>query len=221
MISVIILAKNEGEGIRSIIRSVKPYATEIIVVDGHSSDNTANIAKRERVRYILDGGRGRGDGVRAGLAAAKHNIIVLFDADGSHEAADIPKLIAPIVSGKADLAIASRRTGGSFDRQMNFDALLRSSGSDILTMMVNKKFSTHFTDILYSFRAIKKSVVPTLNLSANGFTIEQEMIVSALKNHKKVMEIPSREFARTWGTSKLHTATGMLLFIDLCRQLYL
>jgi glycosyltransferase involved in cell wall biosynthesis len=220
MISVIILTKNEGAGLQSVIRSVKPYAKDIIVVDGHSTDRTAAIAKREHTRYILDGGKGRGDGVRVGLALTTHPVVVLFDADGSHEPNDIPHLVAPIVSGRADFVIASRRTGGSFDRAMDFDALIRSGGSDILTMMLNRKFNTHFTDILYSFRAIKKSVVPRLALSSNGFTIEQEMLVSALQHHLKVIEIPSREKARAWGTSKLNTPDGIGLLFDLCKRLY-
>jgi len=219
-VSVVILAKNEGVGLRSIIRSVKPYAGEIIVVDGHSTDHTATVAKHEHVRYLLDHGKGRGDGVRVGLSEAKHPIVVLVDADGSHEIKDVPKLILPILEGKADMVIASRRTGGSFDREMNVDALLRSAGSDILTMMINGKFNTYFTDILYSFRTIRRSIVPRLGLTSNGFSIEQEMVVSALKYNKKIVEIPSREKTRAWGQTKLKTATGVSLFLDLCKRLY-
>lgn len=219
-VSVVICAKDEGAGLTRIIRSVRPYANEIIVVDGHSTDHTATIAKSEHVRYFLDHGKGRGDGVRVGLAAAKHKIVVLFDADGSHEAADIPTLIAPIIKGKADMVITSRRTGGSFDRKMNVDALIRSAGSDILTMMVNHAFHTNFTDILYSFRSIRTSSVPMLHLSANGFAIEQEMVVSALKRGLRITEIPGREKARGWGQSKLKTANGICLFLDLCKRLY-
>jgi glycosyltransferase involved in cell wall biosynthesis len=220
-ITIIIPAKNESKGLRSIIRSVKPYAAEVIVVDGHSTDHTAAIAKSEHVRYFLDYGKGRGDGVRVGLSAAKHPIVVLFDADGSHEATDILKLIAPILSGKADLVIASRRTGGSFDRRMDPDSLVRSLGADLLAMMVNHTFHTNLTDILYSFRAIRTSAVPKLHLEANGFAIEQEMVVSALRHHLKVIELPSREHARAWGESKLRTLTGITLLIQLIRQLYL
>src|SRR4051812_11735543 len=84
-VSILIPAKNEGEGLRKIIRSVKPYGFEIIVVDGHSTDNSREITENEGATFILDHGRGRGDGVRMGLRKAKGPIILMFDADGSHK----------------------------------------------------------------------------------------------------------------------------------------
>ena len=218
-VTIVIPAKNEGEGLRSIIRSVRKYADECIVVDGHSLDMTQKIAKEEGIRYLLDHGSGRGDGVRMGLAAARGSVAVLFDADGSHESRDIPRILKPIQSGVADLVIGSRRTGGSFDRAMDLDSLIRSLGSDILTMMVNKKFDTALTDILYSFRAIRTASVPLLRLRSNGFTIEQEMVVSALQSGLRISEIPSREKARGWGKTKLKTIAGLGLFVDLVSRL--
>ena len=220
-ITVIIPTKNEGQGLRQIIHSVKPYATEILVVDGHSTDNTKEIAKKEEVRYLLDHGIGRGDGVRMGIAKATSDIIVFFDADGSHEASDIPRLIEPISKGKADMVIASRRTGGSFDMNMNVTGLIRSVGSDVLVMLVNYALKTNLTDILYSFRAVKTSVAKKLELRANDFCIEQEMVVKCIKKKYKLIEIPSREKARAWGKSKLQTITGIRFIIKLLQELSL
>lgn len=218
--TIIIVAKNEAEGIVTVIRSVKKYADEIIVVDGHSTDGTALLSKREGIRVLRDHGLGRGDGVRIGLAKATGDIVVLFDADGSHEPRDIPKLTEPIVDGKADLVIASRRTGGSFDRQMDLDSLVRSFGADILTMLVNLRFRTQLTDVIYSFRALRASLVKKLPLTSNGFAIEQELVVTCLRNRFKVLEIPSREFARRWGKPKLATANGIGLLLTLLWQLF-
>jgi dolichol-phosphate mannosyltransferase len=128
-VTAIIPAKNEGKGLERIIPEVKKYAADIIVVDGHSTDNTKQIAENAGVNYLLDNGKGRGDGVRLGITKAKNEVIVLVDADGSHEIADIPSLVLPLIKDRADMVISSRRTGGSSDMEMNFDRLLRSAGS--------------------------------------------------------------------------------------------
>lgn len=219
-VTIIIPAKDEAAGLRKIIRSVKPYANQVIIVDGHSTDDTEKITREEKVDYILDNGLGKGDAVRLGIQAAKGNILVFFDADGSHEVSDIPKLVAPLFGLQADLVIASRRTGGSFDLNPDFAGILRSGGADFLVYLVNKRFKTNLSDILYSFRAIRKSTAKNLHLTSDGFTIEQEMIVSCLKLGYKLLQIPSREKKRAWGKSKLHTITGISLLWHLIKQLY-
>lgn len=220
-VTAIIPAKNEGEGLLKILTEVKKFAGEIIIVDGHSIDKTKEIVEKFGARYILDNGKGRGDGVRLGVNASTNEAIILVDADGSHQISDIPRLIKPILDNKADLVISSRRTGGSSDMQMNFDGLLRSAGSDLLVMLTNHKFSANLTDILYSFRAVKKSKFKKARLTSNGFSIEQEMVVVFLKKKFKILEIPSRENARGWGESKLRTSSGIGLFLRLLYDLYL
>lgn len=220
-LSIVILTKNEGEGIGRIIKEVKPYAEEVIIVDGHSNDGTKEMAKKLGCRFFLDHGLGRGDGVRLGLAMAKGEEVLLFDADGSHEAKDIPRFVKPIFTNKADLVIGSRRTGGTFDTNPGLTGVLRSAGADLLAVLINYRFGTDLTDVLYSFRAIKKSIVPQLSLRSNGFTIEQEMVIKSLKNNFRVLEIPSREKARGWGKSKLKTITGLKFIVHLLKECYL
>jgi glycosyltransferase involved in cell wall biosynthesis len=220
-VSIVIPTKNEAEGLARILKSIKKYASEIIVVDGHSNDGSKKIALENGAKFILDHKKGRGDAVRIGLKRAENEIVVLFDADGSHKATDIPKLVLPILAGKTDIVIGSRRTGGSFDLNMSFAGILRSGGADFLAYMVNKKFGTRLSDVLYSFRAIRKSSVKNLDLKANDFCIEQEMVVKALKNSIKLLEIPSRENARGWGKSKLKTITGVKFIFHLFYHLYM
>lgn len=219
-ISVLIVAKNEGEGLSRIIQSVRRYADEIILVDGHSSDLTSVIAKKERIRFFLDHKKGRGDALKIGIREARGDILVIFDADGSHDAKDIPTLIRTIEKG-SDLVICSRRTGGSFDASITIPGLIRSVGSDMLTYFLNKRFHTDYTDILYSFRALNTVSAKKLPLTADGFAIEQEMVVLACKMKYQITEIPSREKARGWGESKLKTTGGIRLFFELMKQLYL
>lgn len=220
-ISIIIACKNEGEGIGKIIKSIKKYSNDILVVDGHSNDGTKEISLRLGARFFLDNKKGRGDALKIGIKNAKKPILVFFDADGSHEASDIPALTRPLFVNKADLVIASRRTGGSFDINTNFAGVIRSAGSDFLVTLVNQRFNTNITDILYSFRAIKTSCARKLKFRSNDFGIEQEMVVACLKKGYKISEIPSREKARGWGSSKLRTITGIKFIYSLLVQLYL
>lgn len=219
-VSIIIACKNEGEGIKRILKSVRKYSDDIIVVDGHSNDGTKEIAKSFDARFFLDHKKGRGDALKLGIKKAKKEILVFFDADGSHNVQDIPKFVSPILRKEIDLVIGSRRTGGSSDLTVNLTGIIRSAGCDFLVAMVNHKFKIHLTDILYSFRAINAETARKLHFKSNDFGIEQEMIVTCLKKGYKVMEIPSREKARGWGNSKLKTIAGIKFIYSLIRQLY-
>lgn len=220
-VSIIIACKGEGEGIKRILKSLDRYSDDIIVVDGHSNDGTKEEAKKFGASFFLDNKKGRGDALKIGIRNAKGDVLVFFDADGSHESTDIPRFVEPLLKREADLVIGSRRTGGSFDINMDFTGIVRSAGCDLLVNMVNNKFKTSLTDILFSFRAIRASTAKKLKLKSDDFGIEQEMVVACLKNGYKVLEIPSREKARGWGESKLHTLTGIKFFLVLVKDLYL
>lgn len=220
-VSIVIACKNEGEGIKKILASVKKYSDDIIVVDGHSNDGTKEATKELGGRFLLDNKKGRGDALKIGIKKAKKEIIVFFDADGSHNERDIPNFVFPILKNEADLVTGSRRTGGSFDINVNLVGIIRSAGCDFLVSLVNHKFKTHLTDILYSFRAIRTSSARSVRFASNDFGIEQEMVVACLKKGYAVKEIPSRERARGWGKSKLKTITGVKFIYSLLKDLYL
>lgn len=211
-VSIIIPAKNEGEGIKSILESIKGLGDEIIVVDGHSQDGTKEKVENFGARYILDNKKGRGDAVRVAIKEAKHDILLFFDADGSHDANDVALLLKKLEDDKADMVICSRRTGGSLDINMNFMGFIRMVGCDLLAMLINLRWKANLTDVLYSFRTMKKEVALALDLRADDFYIEQEMVVKCLKKKFKVLEMPSREYARAWGCSKLSTIQGLKFF---------
>lgn len=219
-VSIIIAAKNEAVGMARIIDSVRSYARDIIVVDGHSRDNTKAIVEAKQARYFLDNKKGRGDALKVGMKVAKGKVIVFFDADGSHDANDISKLVLPILRDQSDMVICSRRTGGSFDAGISLSGMLRSLGSDLLVYLVNKRFNTGFTDIIYSFRSIRRTSALNLVIEADGFEVEQEMVIAAIKNKLRIQEIPSREKARGWGESKLKTIAGYKLLLHLIKHTY-
>jgi dolichol-phosphate mannosyltransferase len=112
-VTVVIPAKDEEGLIGEIIESVRPYADEVLVVDGHSRDRTRDIALEHGARVIQDNGRGKGEALRLSIGAATTGIVVFIDADGSHDPKDIPALVAPIKADQADMVIGSRGKGGA------------------------------------------------------------------------------------------------------------
>lgn len=206
-ISIVICSKNEALTIAGVIENVKPYGDEILVIDGHSKDGSLKIAKNLRCRVFLDSGKGKGAAVRLGIKKSRGEIIVFIDADGSHEPKDIPKLVKPILEGVADLVIASRGKGGSDELHGDFEKLVRLIGSTIITLIINQRFRVQLTDSQNGFRAIKRRVALNLNLEENITSVEQEMIIKALKKGYKVCEIPSHEYARKTGKSHINLLT--------------
>lgn len=218
-VTIVLPARNEAGGIAKIVEQVRPFADEILVVDGRSTDGTADAARAAGARVVTDGGRGKGDGIRTGLREAASDVVVFFDCDGSHEPRDIPNLLAPISLGAADLVVASRALGGSDEYRMNFEHLLRQWGSDFATWLVNARWRATLTDIQNGFRAGFREKLLGLRLNANHFDVEEEMVMKALKKGLRVAEVPSHEYERQWGTSKLATSAGWRFLVRLAREM--
>ena len=205
-ISVVIPTKNEEINIGWIIEGAKKYADEIFVVDGHSTDRTREIAEKCGVPVYLDHKKGKGDGIRVGIEKAQGDIIVFIDADGSHLPEDIPKLAAPIKAGECDHVTGSRMRGGSDELHGDLGKFIRMVGSDIITLGINYRFNVRLTDSQNGFRAIRRDVAQQLDLKENITTIEQEMIIKTLKLGYCVKEVPTHEYARRGGESKINVS---------------
>jgi dolichol-phosphate mannosyltransferase len=205
-VSLVIPARNEERCIAEAIEKSIPFVDEILVVDGHSVDRTVEIAEEYGVRVVKDNKRGKGEAIRVGAMEVSHPIVVFMDADGSHDPADIPSLVEPILAGKADLVIGSRATGGSDELHGDVDKLFRMAGADIILIGINKRWGQNLTESQNGFRAIRTDVIRSLNLKENITTIEQEMLMKALKRGCVVTEVPTHEYSRKFGNSsiKLH-----------------
>lgn len=205
-VSLVIPARNEERCIAEAIEKSIPFVDEIVVVDGHSVDRTVEIAEQYGVRVVKDNKRGKGEAIRVGALAVSHPIVVFMDADGSHDPADIPSLVEPILENRADLVIGSRATGGSDELHGDVDKLFRMAGADIILIGINKRWRQNLTESQNGFRAIRTDVIRSLNLKENITTIEQEMLMKALKRGYIVSEVPTHEYSRKFGQSsiKLH-----------------
>jgi dolichol-phosphate mannosyltransferase len=202
-ITVVIPAKNEAATIAEVLEKAQRYASEVIVVDGHSVDGTAEIARRMGARLVLDNGKGKGDAIRCVIPHLRNGIAVFIDADGSHDADDVPRLIAPIVNGEADHVSGSRLIGGSSEFHGGFDECFRLMGSSFITACINWKFGVRLSDSQNGFRAIRTDVLRDLDLRENITTIEQEMIFKTLAAGYRMAETPTHEYRRKAGVSSI------------------
>jgi len=202
-VTVIVPAVNEEETIAEVLTDVKPYADELFVIDGNSSDRTRDIAEELGVRVIIDDGKGKGSAIRQGLQIAANPIVLFIDADGSHEVSDIPRLVAPIRDGLADIVIGSRMAGGSDELFSDFAEFIRLTGSMIINLAINYRWNVRLNDTQNGYRAVVRDIGLSLNTAENITTIEQEMVMKALSRGYRVINVPSHEYRRKGGDSKV------------------
>jgi dolichol-phosphate hexosyltransferase len=202
-ITVVVPTRDEEGLVGEIVDSVRQYADEVLVIDGHSRDRTREIAAEHNARVILDRGKGKGDALRLAFDEAKGDIVVFIDADGSHDPKDIPAMVAPIIRGDADMVVGSRGKGGSDELHGTFEQLIRYMGSQLIMLAINYRWNVRLTDSQNGFRAIRRQVGKDLGLTSNLTTIEQEMTMKALKQGYRIGEIASHEYERRWGKSKV------------------
>ncbi len=202
-VTVVIPAKDEAETISEIIAGCQKVAGRLLVVDGHSRDSTQAIAETAGLQIVLDGGRGKGDAIRSVIPHLTSEVTVFIDADGSHDPADIPRLVEPILAGRADHVSGSRLIGGSSELHGGFDEFLRLAGSSLITACINVRFGVRLSESQNGFRAIRTSVLRELGLVEDITTIEQEMIMKTLRKGYRMAEVPAHEHARRHGVSHI------------------
>ncbi len=202
-LTVVIPTLNEAQTVGEIIEKVRPFTDDILVVDGHSADGTADIARALGTRIVFDHGKGKGEAIRSVIPHLEREITVFIDADGSHDPADIPALIRPILAGEADHVSGSRLMGGSSELHGGFDECFRLMGSSLITACINHRFHVRLSESQNGFRAIRTAVLRDLGLQEDITTIEQEMIIKTLKKGYRMAEVPSHEHKRKAGYSKI------------------
>jgi glycosyltransferase involved in cell wall biosynthesis len=202
-VSVVIPALNEAENLPYVLPRIPQWVDEVLLVDGNSSDATVEVAHSlwPDIRIIQQQGRGKGAALRSGFAAATGDIIVMLDADGSTDPAEMGLFIQVLCNG-ADFVKASRFLQGAGTSDM---PLHRQFGNEVLTLLVRLLFGCRFSDLCYGYNAFWARVLPLLELDGDGFEIETMMNVRALRAGLKVVEMPSFEAERVHGVGRLRT----------------
>lgn len=201
-VSLVIPARNEARNIAWVLEQIPDTVTEIILVDGHSTDVTLTTARSYRpdIRVVPQEGVGKGDALRTGFLAATGDIIVMMDADGSMAPQEIDHYLHFLTSGY-DFVKGSRfiAGGGSLDITR-----FRRLGNRFLLTVFNSLYGGDLTDLCYGFCAFHRRYLEHLALTATGFEIEAEMIVRAMQGGLRIAEVPSLEMPRRAGKSNLH-----------------
>jgi len=217
-IDVVIPTLNEASVIEEVLQGVSKYADRILVIDGHSVDETAEIARKLGATVIMQNGTGKGAALREAFDYIDSDIIIMIDADGSMRPEEIPVFIEAMTSG-VDLVKGSRFLPGGHSEDLTF---LRKVGNWTFKLLVNWLWSTRYTDLCYGFGAIKKEALRRLHphLNSANFEIETEICIKAKKLGLKVVEVPSVEFRRRHGKSNLNTfQDGFRILRTILREL--
>jgi glycosyltransferase involved in cell wall biosynthesis len=201
-ISLVIPTLNEAANLPHVLTRIPSIVDEVLLVDGHSVDDTISVARaiRPDVRVVLQDGRGKGNALACGFAAASGDIIVMLDADGSTDPAEIPRFVDALLDG-SDFAKGSRFVSGGDSSDIT---PLRSAGNRVLSRTVNLLFRTRYTDLCYGYNAFWRHCLPHMRITCTGFEVETLINVRVARAGLRVTEVASVEYERIHGESKLN-----------------
>jgi len=201
-ISVVIPTLNEAANLPHVFNRLPRTIDEVVLVDGHSVDDTIAVARalRPEVRVVLQDGRGKGNALACGFAAATGDIIVMLDADGSTDPAEIPLFIEALMAGH-DFAKGSRFTPGGDSADITG---IRRLGNRGLSLLVNLLFRTRYSDLCYGYNAFWRHCLPHIHVTCSGFEVETLINIRVARARLSVAEIPSIEYERMFGESNLN-----------------
>ena len=225
-VSVVIPALNEERNLPLVAARMPAGIDEVVFVNGDSRDRTAEVARElwPNGVHIRQTRRGKGNALACGFAAASGDIIVMMDADGSTDPAEIPRFVGALLGG-ADFAKGSRfvQGGGSADITR-----FRRFGNNRLNSLVNALFASKYTDLCYGYNAFWRRCLDVIALPdsattqpqwGDGFEIETLINVRlATATGVKVVEVASYEAARVYGVSNLHAVGDGLRVLSTIRR---
>jgi glycosyltransferase involved in cell wall biosynthesis len=227
-ISVVIPTRNESRNIGFVLSALPPDIDEVVLVDGHSVDDTVAVARALRPDIVVVEQRrqGKGNALAAGFAAATGEYLVMIDADGSMDPGEIADFVAALDDG-ADYAKGTRFAAGGGSDDIS---LLRQVGNRLLNMITNLLFGTQYTDLCYGYNAFHRTCVDVFALPdphdttvdahwGDGFEIETLINVRVAQAGMVITEVPSFEHARRFGVSNLRTfRDGARVLVTILRE---
>jgi glycosyltransferase involved in cell wall biosynthesis len=219
-IAIILPAYNEELTIVDTMKdffSVCPDA-EIYVIDNASKDRTnelAGAAYRElgcKGRLMFEARKGKAAAVRKAFFEINADIYVMADADMTYPAADLPKLLKPVLEGSADIVCGNRHDSGVYKRENKRP--FHDFGNNLVRNLINYLFKGNLEDILTGYRIMSKRFVKNYPILAGGFELETEMSIHSLDKGYTIIELPTDYRDRPEGSfSKLNTITDGMLVI--------
>lgn len=222
ILSVIVPAYNEAATIESVMRRVRevPLRLEVIAVNDASTDDTGAILDRLAHERLVDRvlhhpeNRGKGAALRTGIAAASGDVIVVQDADLEYDPADLPALLAPIRTGKADAVYGSRFQGGPHRVLFFWHAV----GNSLLTLLSNMFTNLNLTDMETCYKLVRAELLKRLPLRSNRFGFEVEITARLAQAGARVWELPISYSGRTYAEGKKITwRDGFAAFFHILR----
>jgi glycosyltransferase involved in cell wall biosynthesis len=193
LLSVVVPVYNERTTVGEIIRRMRlvdlPIDCEIIVVDDGSSDGTDKILaalEDSTIRVAShETNRGKGAAVRTGISLARGDVVLIQDADLEYDPQEWPRLLAPLLQGRAKVVYGSRYLG-----ERETTTLLRWAGDRSLSLLTALLFNATVSDVETGYKLIDRSVLDSLDLTAERFDFEPEITAKLLRRHYRIYEVP-------------------------------
>lgn len=196
-VCILIPTLNEEDAIAEVIGEFKKMGfSDILVIDGHSRDQTRERARGAGARVVVQSGRGKGQALKEAFSLIEAEYIVMIDGDGTYLPGEVRLLLEPLLAGRADHVMGNRFGNlepGALTR-------LNSAGNRLINFFFRLIYAVPLDDILTGYRAFNRLSVDRLDLTMEGFEIETEMTVDSVKKGLVIAEVPITYRARTTGT---------------------
>ncbi|WP_291998858.1 glycosyltransferase [Caldivirga sp.] len=209
-ITVVIPAKNEEKGLEFTLKELSELGfNDVIVVDGHSTDNTVNVARKYGALVIEQPGDGKADAVYYGLRLVKKPYVLIIDGDGTYDPSYIRPMVTKAINDDLDEVLGARTWG-----RENIP-LINRFGNRILTSLFNVMFGTTLSDVLTGMYLLRTSMAKAIIPSTRGFSVEVD-IASQVASMGKIGEVPVK-YRKRIGDPKLRWTHGISIGIDIIR----